>query len=72
MYADISMRETGAVLVTTCENNSELSTQIVKGKALLAITSKVMLAVLVKMADMNMLPLVPQSSNSLLAVMMEV
>jgi hypothetical protein len=66
------MRETGAVLVTTCENNSELSTQIVKGKALLAITSKVMLAVLVKMADMNMLPLVPQSSNSLLAVMMEV
>jgi hypothetical protein len=72
MYADISMRETGAVLLTTYQNNSELSTQIIKGKALLAVTSKVMLAVLMKMADMNMLPSIAHSCYSLLVVMMEV
>jgi hypothetical protein len=66
------MQETGAVLVTTYENNSELSTQIVKGKLLLAIASKVMLAVLIKMADMNMLLSIPHSCYSLLVVMIEV
>jgi hypothetical protein len=68
----MSVRETGAVLVATYENNSELSTRIMKGKAMLAVTSKVMLAVLMKMADMNMLSSVPHSCYSLLVVKMEV
>jgi hypothetical protein len=55
------MRGTGAVLVTTYEDNSELSTQMFKDKALLAITSEVMLAELMKMADVNTPPSFPHS-----------
>jgi hypothetical protein len=68
----MSVRETGAVLVPTYENNSELSTKIIKEKAMLAFTSKVMLAVLMKMTDMNMLSSVPHSCYSLLVAKMEV
>jgi hypothetical protein len=62
LYADISMRGTGALLVTMYENNSDLSTQMLKRKTLLTITSKVMLAMLMKMADVNTLPSIPHSS----------
>jgi hypothetical protein len=62
------MRETGVLLVTTYENNSELSAQIFKEKVLLAIVSKPMLALLMKMADMNnmKLPSIPHTCYSII------